>query len=135
MKLRLVRGLQTKVINPRVSRHAGNLGDRYALLETIGRKSGLARQTPVGNGLEGDVFWIVSEHGRAAHYVQNLIANPRVRIKVNGAWRSGIARVLDGDDSRARLKSIDPRTAAEIRRLGSALLTVRVELDAVPAAP
>jgi hypothetical protein len=36
----------------------------------------------VGNGLDGDVFWLVSEHGRQGGYVKNLIANPRVRVKV-----------------------------------------------------
>jgi hypothetical protein len=38
----------------------------YALLETVGRGSGLPRQTPVGDGLIGDTFWIVAEHGLSA---------------------------------------------------------------------
>lgn len=37
-----------------------------ALIETIGRKSAQPRITPVTNGLDGDVFWIVTEHGRRA---------------------------------------------------------------------
>ena len=35
----------------------------FALLETVGRRSGLPRSTPVGNGLVGDVFWLVAAHG------------------------------------------------------------------------
>lgn len=85
---------------------------------------------PVGNGLDGEVFWIVAEHGRAASYVQNLIANPRVRVKVEGAWRAGAAHVADDDDPTRRLGSLDPRTAREIRALGTSLLTIRVDLDA-----
>lgn len=133
MKREIAHFLQTRFINPRVRPTAGNPGNRYALLETIGRKSGQPRQTPVGNGLEGDVFWIVSEQGRQASYVQNLLANPQVKVKVGGAWRTGIARVAPEEDPLEHLKKLDQRTAAEIKRLGSSLLTVRVDLE--PAAP
>ena len=34
-----------------------------ALLETRGRRSGHPRLTPVTNALDGDRFWIVTEHG------------------------------------------------------------------------
>jgi hypothetical protein len=37
----------------------------YALLETVGRVSGKPRRTPLGNGAEGNTFWIVTEHVRA----------------------------------------------------------------------
>jgi deazaflavin-dependent oxidoreductase (nitroreductase family) len=129
VKHRVVRLLQTKLINPMVRGSAGLPGSRYAILETIGRKTGQPRQTPVGNGLDGDVFWIVSEHGRHAFYVRNLIANPRVRVKVDGAWRTGVAHLVPDDDPLTRLKQLDPRTAAEVRRMGSSLLSVRVDLD------
>ena len=55
-----------------------------AILETTGRKSGQPRQVPVGNGLDGDTFWIVTEHGRRAGYVRNIEANPRVRVVYAG---------------------------------------------------
>ena len=51
------------------------------ILETTGRKSGEPRRTPVGKGLDGDTFWIVTEHGERASYVKNIRANPRVRVK------------------------------------------------------
>lgn len=129
MKERLVRRLQTTLINPMIRRSAGNAGSRYALLETIGRKTGRARQTPVGYGLDGDVIWIVSEMGEKAFYVRNLTANSRVRVRVNGRWRSGSAHVEPDDDPHRRLQKHDPRTAAEVERMGSELLSVRVDLD------
>jgi deazaflavin-dependent oxidoreductase (nitroreductase family) len=43
-----------------------------ALIETTGRTSGQPRRVPVGNGLRGDEFWIVAEHGYAADYVKNI---------------------------------------------------------------
>jgi hypothetical protein len=37
------------------------------MIETIGRRSGAPRVTPITNGLDGDVFWIVTEHGHQAN--------------------------------------------------------------------
>jgi hypothetical protein len=64
-----------------------------ASLETTGRRSGLPRQTPVGNGLIGGTFWLVAAHGDQADYVRNIRANPSVRVKVRGVWRSGNVEV------------------------------------------
>jgi len=128
MKRQIALFLQTRFINPRVRTTAGNPGNRYALLETIGRKTSQPRQTPLGNGLDGDVFWIVAEHGRQASYVRNLMANPHVKVKVDGAWRAGTAHVSE-EDHFEHLKKLDLGTAAEIKRLGSSLLTVRVDLE------
>ena len=129
LRYRISHFAQTRLINPRVRPNAGNPGRRYALIETIGRRTGQPRQTPVGYGLQGQACWIVSEWGKQASYVQNLLANPRVRIKVEGAWRSGLAHIVPEDDPTERLKLLDPRTAAEIRRMGSSLLSIRVDLD------
>ncbi|MFZ0043903.1 MAG: nitroreductase/quinone reductase family protein, partial [Solirubrobacteraceae bacterium] len=100
MKLRLVRALQRYLVNPpvRVLFSLGLVPPGYALLETIGRRTGQPRRTPVGDGLIGDSFWIVAEHGTRAAYVRNLQANPRIRVQVRHgrrtAWRTGTARVL-----------------------------------------
>ena len=102
-----------------------------ALLETTGRTSGQPRRTPVSNGLERgtNTFWIVAEMGRKAGYVRNIEADPRVRIRVRGRWRSGTAEVLDGEDARVRLRSISRLNAGGVRALGTDLLVVRVDLD------
>ena len=106
-----------------------------ALIETTGRKSGEPRVTPITNGLDGDVFWIVTEHGQRANYVRNIEAEPRVRVKAGRAWRSGTAHFLD-EDPQARLERIvalnrSARTNARIvRRTGTQHLVIRVDLDA-----
>lgn len=110
------------------------MGQSTALLETIGRKSGQPRVTPVTNGLDGDVFWIVTEHGHSANYVRNLEANPRVRVKAGPRWRTGTARITD-DDPRARLAQIverNPRAkanAAIVRKDSTELLVIRIDLE------
>lgn len=106
-----------------------------AILETTGRRSGEPRRTPVTNGLDGNVFWIVAEHGRKAAYVRNIEADPRVRIRAGRCWRTGTATVLPYDDPRERLRKIAalrPSTrlnTATVRAMQSDLLTVRVDLD------
>src|SRR5436305_7081210 len=106
MKYRLVHATH-RLINPpiRLLLSKGFVPRSYALLETIGRRSGLPRVTPVGNGLTGDTFWVVAEHGRRAAYVRNIESNPRVRVKVRtgfmrSAWRSGTAHIVTDDDPR-----------------------------------
>lgn len=101
----------------------------WALLETIGRKTGEPRRTPVGNGLEGDTFWIVAEHGRRAAYVRNIMANPRVRVRIGRRWRTGTAHLMPDDDPRERQRSMRKANAAVVRALGTDLLTVRIDLD------
>ena len=64
------------------------------MIETTGRTSGVARRVPVGNGLRGEQFWIVTEHGYGADYVKNLQHQPRMRIKVGRDWHHGTAQIL-----------------------------------------
>ncbi len=131
-KRRLTTALARHVVNPvmRKALERGIAPPGYALLETTGNKSGLPRRTPVGNGLDGDTFWIVAEHGRSAAYVGNIAADPRVRIKVGRRWRTGTAVLLPQDDPRDRQRLIGRRfNAAVVRLMGTELLTVRVDLD------
>jgi deazaflavin-dependent oxidoreductase (nitroreductase family) len=129
VKRRIATFLQVHLINPRVRRGAGEPGSSSALLETRGRKSGLPRQIPVLDGLQGNVFWIAAYHGHSAACVKNLEADPRVRIKVRGSWRTGKATLLPDDNTLKRVGSIDPHIAAQARRMGTDLLTIRIDLD------
>ena len=106
-----------------------------AILETTGRKSGQLRHTPVTDGLDGDRFWIVAEHGHRAAYVRNIEANPRVRVRVGRRWREGTARLLPDDDPRERLRRIvstrkrSRLNAATVRAMQTELLTLRIDLE------
>ena len=112
---------------------AGVAPRAFALLETTGRCTGLARHTPVGNGLDGDIFWLVAAHGTQADYVRNLQANTRVRVKADGAWRAGTAIALTGDDALARSRALLYQWDAAIgRMMATAPLTIRIDLDSAP---
>jgi deazaflavin-dependent oxidoreductase (nitroreductase family) len=115
--------------NPIMRLVAGRLPGAPALLETVGRKSGRPRRTPVGNGLRGDTFWVIAEHGRHSDWVRNILANPRVRVQVNGRWRGGRASIMPDDDPVMRQRGLDSFNARIVRLFGTELLTVRVDLD------
>jgi deazaflavin-dependent oxidoreductase (nitroreductase family) len=127
-KRRITNAAARYVANPIVERIAGFV-PWWALLETTGRASGKPRRNPVGNGLQGDSFWIVAEHGHDAGYVKNLKANPRVRVRVEGRWRSGTAHVMPDDDPVERQKQLRSLNAAMVRAVGTDLLTIRIDLD------
>jgi deazaflavin-dependent oxidoreductase (nitroreductase family) len=124
--------LTTRVVNPLVRRllEHGIAPKSVALLETTGRKSGQPRRTPVGNGLRGDDFWIVTEHGHRAAYVRNIKANPRVRVKVGRQWREGTAHILEDYDPYERMRMLRrPGNDTAVRLVGTEHLVIRVDLE------
>lgn len=132
LKRRLSRGVTTRLVNPLVLPlvEHGPLGRGWAILETRGRVSGEPRRVPIGNGLRGDRFWIVTEHGRHAHYVRNIEADPHVRVYAGGRWRTGVAHVLPDDDPYERLRWLRrPVNDAALLAVGTEQLVVRVDLD------
>jgi deazaflavin-dependent oxidoreductase (nitroreductase family) len=141
MKRKVVHTLQKYFLNPPIKLlfALGLAAPGYALLETIGRKSGKPRRTPVGHGRIGNQFWIVAEHGMQAGYVRNIAHNPRVRVKVRDGfrarWHSGLAQVLPDDNPRERQRWLagqvpgSAQNAAAVRLFGTQLLTVRIDLE------
>jgi deazaflavin-dependent oxidoreductase (nitroreductase family) len=140
MKRQIVHFLQKYLFNPpfKAMFAAGIAPPGYALLETTGRKTGKPRTTPVGHGRVGNEFWIVAEHGKQAGYVRNILANPRVRVKLSDGlrarWHSGTAHVLPEDDPRKRLQWLGEHARAgnngrAVQFFGTDLLTLRIDLD------
>ena len=130
-KRRIARFVTNRLVNPLVRPLAARgLAPGVALLETTGRRSGEPRRTPLGEGLRGDAFWIVTEHGWHSAYVKNIQADPRVRVRAKGRWRSGTAHILPDDDPEARLRWLKrPVNDSALRTVGTQHLTIRVDLD------
>lgn len=143
---RLLR-FQNRAVNPIVIAlgERGLLPPTYAIIETVGRRSGLPRRAPVANGLDGNTFWLIAGRGEAASFVANIRANPKVRVKARPArlrqgirmrWRTGTAHPLPDDDPHARHRHLG-RGRPGYRLDGIALraldtgdmLTVRIDLD------
>ena len=120
----------------RVARAAVRVGlarRSTALIETIGRRSAAPRVTPVTNGLDGDVFWIVTEFGHQANYVRNIEADPHVRVNVGGGWRTGLAQIVDEnpEERLQRIVALNRRARSNaqiVRRVGTEHLVIRIDL-------
>jgi deazaflavin-dependent oxidoreductase (nitroreductase family) len=123
LKRQLVHGMQRLLVNP-IGRQLP-----VTMLETTGRKSGQPRHTAVGGKVVDNQFWMVSEHGDHSDYVHNIKANPAVRLRINGQWRSGTAHLLPDDDSLQRLRNLPRLNSGVVRVMATDLLTVRVDLD------
>jgi deazaflavin-dependent oxidoreductase (nitroreductase family) len=131
-KRRWVRLLQRYVLNPpaKLLVWAG-LVPGFVLIETHGRRSGKRRTTVVGMHVTDGTGWIVAEQGRHAGYVANLLADPAVRIRMSRRWHTASAHVAADDDAQARLEMFGRRShAAAVRRFGTDLTTIRVDLHA-----
>jgi deazaflavin-dependent oxidoreductase (nitroreductase family) len=138
VKRTVSRFVTTRLVNPLVRplMERGLWPKSQALLETTGRRSGQPRRVPLGNGLRGGHFWIVTEHGYGSAYVKNIQADPRVRVKVGRTWHGGVARILPDDDPRKRLRELGrPVNDTLLRAVGTELLTIRVDLDRSGKAP
>lgn len=132
------RKIQKYLLNPAMGGliRAGIAPEVFALVETTGRRTGLRRLTPVTVARDGNVVWLVAEHGWRCGYVQNLSARPWLRLKIGRSWHSGTATVLPDDDAWARRKAMDQLNgwmsradSVFCRLLASMPMTIRVDLD------
>jgi deazaflavin-dependent oxidoreductase (nitroreductase family) len=140
-KRRLSRASERRLVNPLVRRavFAGRFGGTYAVLETVGRRTGATRRTPVANGIQGETFWLISAHGPHAHYFHNLVAHPQVRIGLADDghlhWRTGTAHPLPEDDASKRHRELARGRLGYwldgflLRGTATALTTVRIDLE------
>ena len=104
----------------------------HTLVETLGRRTGRPRRVVVGTLIDHDRLWIVAEQGTHAGYVRNLSCNPRVRVRIGRRWVAGRAQLVAGDDVQSRLESFGmPLHARNVRKYGTELRTIRVDLDPV----
>ena len=106
-----------------------------ALVETVGRRTGTLRRTPVICSADADTLWLIAQHGSHAGWVRNLQAQPRVRVRRGRTWRAGTAALLPDDDVKARIDTFAANpvnrvvTRATFRALESQPVSVRIHLD------
>ena len=87
-------------------------GDEQELLylTTRGRKTGRAREIEIWFTRRGRSYYLVSEHGLRANWVQNLLVEPRVRWRVGTASFRGRARVVRAETAPALVRDIQARS-------------------------
>jgi deazaflavin-dependent oxidoreductase (nitroreductase family) len=136
-KFKFERVVGRTVVNPLVGA-LDRAGIRSALvvdLETTGRRSGQPRRVPLTGSADHGGVWVISQHGHRAGWAHNIAAEPRVRVRVDGRWRTGSAKFHPADDVRARARSFGRRKVSgaaavlAMRTLESDPISVRITYD------
>ncbi len=70
------------------------------LLRTVGRKSGLVRETPLGYALIDGRIVVIAGYGRRADWFRNALAHPQVEVVLPGARLRGLAKEITDPDER-----------------------------------
>ena len=78
-----------------LSAHAA---DRVCHLQTIGRTSGRPRTIEIWFATDGARIYLLAGGGDRAHWVRNLRADPRVRVRIGGRTVAGAARMIEGEE-------------------------------------
>lgn len=66
---------------------------QYLYLTTRGRRSGLPREIEIWFTERGRRFYVIAEYP-SSHWVQNLLADPEVRVRVDGNAFPACARTV-----------------------------------------
>ncbi len=86
---------------------------KYLYLTTTGRRSGRPRQIEIWFTRHEGRYYLVAEHGSKAQWVQNLLADPVVRVGVGARRFRGLARVVNQRAERSLVGAIRARSEAK----------------------
>ncbi len=76
------------------------------LLRTVGRRSGLVRETPLGYAVIDGRVVVVAGYGRRSDWFRNALAHPEVEVVLPGARLRGRAEeITDPDERRAAFRT------------------------------
>ena len=77
---------------------AAHARDGVCHLQTTGRTSGRPRTIEIWFGTDGERVYMLAGGRNRAHWVRNLVADPRVRVRIGGVTLAGMARVIEGEE-------------------------------------
>ena len=112
---------------------------QYCYLTTTGRKSGEPREIEIWFGLIGNSVYMLSgsgedEHGPKAHWVRNILAEPRVTVRIEDVTYPGAGRVVErGTDEDAAARALvvpkyQPGYSNDLTKWGQTSVVVAVDL-------
>ena len=124
---RRVARLFWKIVNPITRGFAGYM-PWWVLLETTGRRTGKRRLTPFANGpFDGRSVSVIAVHGEHSGFAHNVAADPHVRLKRRGRWRSGTASFVEADHDITARFSLYARSG--LRALAEDPMILRIDFD------
>jgi deazaflavin-dependent oxidoreductase (nitroreductase family) len=85
---------------------AAHAGDSVCHLQTTGRTTGRPRTIEIWFATDGERIYLLAGGRDRAHWVRNLRAEPRVRVRIGGRTLDGVARVIEGEDREPVARSL-----------------------------
>ena len=67
----------------------------FLYLTTTGRRTGQPREIEIWFTQRAERYYVIAEHLRETHWVQNVLADPRVRVRVADLEFEARARVIE----------------------------------------
>ncbi|MGZ5419893.1 MAG: nitroreductase family deazaflavin-dependent oxidoreductase, partial [Solirubrobacterales bacterium] len=109
--------------------------EQYCYLTTTGRVSGEPREIEIWFGLADSTLYILSGGRDRSDWVKNLIASPRVSVRVGERTLVGTARIVEDsdEDGLARTLLLDKYSAGysgDLSEWGRDSMPVAVDLEA-----
>jgi deazaflavin-dependent oxidoreductase (nitroreductase family) len=86
---------------------------KYLYLTTTGRRSGRPRRIEIWFTRHQGRYYLIAEHERRAHWVQNLLADPAVRVRVGIRRFRARGRVVDHRAERDLVGEVRRRSEAK----------------------
>jgi deazaflavin-dependent oxidoreductase (nitroreductase family) len=80
--------------------------DDYCYLTTTGRRTGRPHRIEIWYAADGNTLYLLSGGGRSSDWVQNALAEPAVRVELDGAVHPARARVIDSGEEAERARSL-----------------------------
>jgi len=71
--------------------------DDVCRLQTIGRRTGRPRTIEIWFATDGRRVYLLAGGRERAHWVRNIAADPRVRLRIGGRTVAGRARAIEGE--------------------------------------
>lgn len=103
-----------RVVNPIIRPLAG-LAPWWVLVETMGRKSGKRRRTPLAVGRRDSTgMWVIAVHGRRSGWVLNAEAAQQVRYRHRLRWVEATTVVHDWEPAAVATMSAYARSGPRV---------------------
>lgn len=87
----------------------------WVVLTTIGRRTGLARETLLPCGRRNGEIVVISTYGWRSDWIRNLRKNPKVRVTRDGAVVPGRAEIVEGLERKRQVVTENPLVIVPFR--------------------
>ena len=108
--------------------------EQFCYLTTTGRKTGSAHEIEIWFALADATLYLLHGSGMSSDSVRNLLAEPRVTVRIADRAFEGMARVVSApaEDQAARrllLQKYEPSYSGDLSEWGQTALPVVVDLQ------